>query len=301
MDRASTDFAGAFAGPQLLRDAEGQPIETRVVAIGSLPIVSGTVAVGDPYTGMHQLAVDDGRASIAPPAIPRGEFPVDLCIARFADGDERVACARLRFTSVEAVRWERTGAAAGVDSGHAGFADRADLPRWEEDAFLGQLAARFDALDHAVPTWDAFCGKLGPTHLALFASGLGDGIYEAFWGWAADGSLVELVVDFDLLMTEDVAEVVVGAPERGWIHSSALAAAGASAKVPWLALGKRLVLKWRGRYVYARWRHGDGRYERLPARSAGDRWATYDISSPPPHAELCLALVRARIPMPRDA
>jgi hypothetical protein len=303
-DDVRTDFRGAFTGPQTLRDADRGPVHTRVVRIGEVSLPSGTVVVGDPLTGMSQLAF--GQAPVSPALTPPspvgpGPFPVDLCVARFTDNDdERVACARLRFGEDVASRWEHSGGGAGVDSGHAGFADGASVGRWDDEAFLDRLTERVDELSD-VPTWNGWCGELDGTGLALFSSGWGDGLYGALWGWSEEDRLVELVLDFDVLTTPDVLEVElqVAALRRGPIRSEVLSAAGVSASVPWLALRKRVSLRWRDQSAYLRWKHPDGRFTKVLGDGLSNHGASYDVSSPHPDATLSIAIVQRWVPMPK--
>lgn len=146
-----------------------------------------------------------------------------------------------------------------------------------------------------------WCGELDGTGLALFSSGWGDGLYGALWGWSEEGRLVELVLDFDVLTTPDVLEVElpVASLQRGRIRSEVLSAAGVSASVPRLAMGKRMTLRWRDQSAYLRWKHPDGRCTKLLGRGLSNHGASYEVSSPPPGATLSIAIVLRWVPMPK--
>src|SRR5688500_10107466 len=96
-------FAAAFAGSRFA-DEQGRVIEVRVQPVGDLKVPSGKLFACDPLTtsfdGPHGDALDRD--------VPIGAHPVDVALAAFESGDQRVAFARVRFASEgrPAVRWE---------------------------------------------------------------------------------------------------------------------------------------------------------------------------------------------------
>ncbi|SMF97169.1 Protein of unknown function [Methylomagnum ishizawai] len=173
-----------------------------VVDIGLLTVTSGWVAASDPF-------VDP-----APPAftraVPPGNYPVQLAIARLSDGDERVAFARLVFQADGHIeRWEMAVAAGqdvatlgedgyfgyGVDTGTGCFMDveagRSLSSRMDIDP------SYFDELLGAMESWLVFTPDAdSPCNIACFSSGWGDGLYPSFFGLDRAGRPVALMTDF---------------------------------------------------------------------------------------------------------
>ena len=96
----STDFTFAFTHGSRTHDERGKELSIRVVQAGELLITSGSVVACDPYwlnTAPLEYATK----------VPLGRFPVFVSIAEFASPrEERVACAKLRFNTLDVVRWE---------------------------------------------------------------------------------------------------------------------------------------------------------------------------------------------------
>src|SRR6187549_371587 len=93
-----TDFEAAFAGSTRYVDADGDTLATRVVEIGELALRSGSVAVGDPFTGLAAMPGPTGP-------LPAGSYPVDVCVVTYPNDDRRIAVARLRLADRPARRW----------------------------------------------------------------------------------------------------------------------------------------------------------------------------------------------------
>src|SRR5437016_8941316 len=89
-------FAAAFRPGTCFRDDDrGCTIEIQTHVVSELKLPSGRVDVADPFT----TSFDETSQPLAQIA-PTGVFPVEVAVARFADnGDLRVACARVRFSS----------------------------------------------------------------------------------------------------------------------------------------------------------------------------------------------------------
>jgi hypothetical protein len=154
-----SSFRDAFTpGARFVPD-RGGAIDMTTRTIGELALPTGRVGVGDPFT----TSFAEPPSALARTASP-GRFPVELAIARFDHGDERVACARVRFADAgaRATRWETAifeGEAApgadeiagyGVDSGTGCFFDRgerADVDDVPGEEWLAAMEA------NQVDTW----------------------------------------------------------------------------------------------------------------------------------------------------
>ena len=180
--------------------------------LGMLGLRSGRVVACDALASVHD----------APPLVhefPKGDFPVELAVARYGAGeraDERVAFARIRFSEAPPVRWEGTRTddddpaeiaadelfGYGVDSGRGAFLDagsRAEFLNFLEndpDAFE-KLEEQFEA--NFRPSRDWLLWQRKGAAVALFSSGLGDGVFPSLVGYGADGRICRLVTDFGLV------------------------------------------------------------------------------------------------------
>ena len=99
----------AFASGELL-DA-GKRVTFKVHELGGLLITSGAIAASDPFVSPN----------VAPhvQAAPNGRHPVSVAVARFDNGDERVAFAQTRFSESAPTVWTMA-LAAGQDSARLG-------------------------------------------------------------------------------------------------------------------------------------------------------------------------------------
>ncbi|WP_427886933.1 DUF4241 domain-containing protein [Kribbella sp. GL6] len=138
--------------------------------------------------------------------IPPGTYPVEVATVAGTN-----VALRLRLSDLPAATWHpapRTNGShiVGVDYGNVAFLDLANLVRcdaqYADELFLLQS-------EKANPgTTFSLLGEV--VDGAMVTSGYGDGGYPCYWGVAADGSRVALVVDF-LVLTED-RQVVLTAP-----------------------------------------------------------------------------------------
>lgn len=192
-----SNFAAAFTSGARLRHLDLGRIEMSVRELGSLQLPTGRLVVCDPFTSNFDSVLSEPT--------PIGTFPVEVALAKFGT-DERVACARVRFSSAPAVRWERDGAAFAVGAGTACFLDAsAGFPT--EDAMVDAWIAGCNATQ--VETWSWHAGPLGEANVVMFSSGFGDGAYVSYRGFDAEGQVVEIVTDFDVLteMTRERIEL----------------------------------------------------------------------------------------------
>jgi len=173
--------------------------------LGELYLPSGRIAACDPF-------VDPEVAPFAR-AVPSGRYPVDLAVARFDDGDERVAAARLRFGVGEPARWEpavtgrggRDDGGYGVDSArgclastealtvHAGRLAEGD----EHTERIGEAMAR--SYRHTREWANVVLDEESGLNIIVFSTGMGDGFYDSFWGLDPAGRPACLVTDFGII------------------------------------------------------------------------------------------------------
>lgn len=189
---------------------------------GNLVVTSGSIVACDP------TCIEDDPQPFAARIAP-GLYPVVLSIARFPNGNERVAYATLRVDEQDPARWEiasRLGDAPSardvpcynVDSGTGCFMDvdalRALLGRAQHDdqdggaggddadVEPGPLELVSEAVYAAhVPTWGCANVALEPETTATvvgFSSGFGDGAYVTYIGYDAGGTPVCFTTDFGL-------------------------------------------------------------------------------------------------------
>ncbi len=233
-------FGNAFRpGTRFVQEASGL-VEVSTRVLGELKVVSGRIAASDPFV----TAFDEPAAVFARTA-PVGVFPVEACVARFDNADARVACARVRFAATEAVRWEMAtfagqealaddeAAGYGVDAGTGCFYDaeaRGDVDEATGAVWLAAMEAR------GVDTWSWHVAELSGGNVVMFSSGWGDGFYTSYWGFDGDGTVVELVTDFAVLIeaVHERFEVPLPLP-RGKVEHPLLTKAGATLRGPLLS------------------------------------------------------------------
>lgn len=267
-----SDFAAAFTPGTRFRDETYGTVEVTTRAIGELKVPSGRIVASDPFT--TDFEKPDPSFAIA---APTGVFPVELAIARFpASGDERVACARVRFAdAAPAVSW--TAAAFegskpdgeddiygyGVDAGTGCFFDREATGPVDEAVSEGWLAAMEQ---RQVSTWSWHVADRGEANIVMFSSGIGDGLYTSWWGHDASGRIVELVTDFEVLIGPLYERFELSLPlARGRVRHPLLVEHGVTMRAPWLS-GSTAIL---GGKSFARVELGDGSPVEVQRKSYG--------------------------------
>jgi len=197
-----------------------------VVDCGELCMPSGKLVVCDPFADMRR----NGNASVRTPS---GRFPVRVTVADVSPKQDRSDLREAYTTLVlrDEPESHRRGLAllqAGepiplmnadefigfrVDSGTACFVDEAALQRGmpeNESSWLSQLFEnerpdswfkRMDSAAHLRPGLANIPLPLATdgSNLVLFHSGWGDGIYPVVGGYASDGTLVRVHVDFGVV------------------------------------------------------------------------------------------------------
>lgn len=142
--------------------------------------------------------------------VPAGTYPVEV-----ATVEETNVALRLRLSDLPAATWhpaQRTNGThiIGVDYANVAILDLANLVRCEAQQADQLFVRQAEQLEAAPGTTFSLLGDV--TDSAMVTSGYGDGAYPCYWGVAADGTLVALVVDF-LVLTEDKL-LTVTAPWR---------------------------------------------------------------------------------------
>lgn len=202
-------FNQAFAvGHAVHRGASRLVFEPRL--IGRLRLPSGRLVACDPF------ACEKARPFAR--QLPAGEFPVYLAIAN-ADGEERVAFAKVAFSDEPAVAWENARVAGkspapeaagdvfgyGVDTGTGAFMDLHAWQAYEErmrrepQDFGDFVQAQFQGNASRTAEWLVL--PMGRGSVALFSSGYGDGGYASYWGYDRHGRIAALLTDFQVLDT----------------------------------------------------------------------------------------------------
>ncbi len=193
--------------------------------LGKADFPTGEIVLSDPivYLGTQYMVTLEQK-------IPAGSYPVELCICHSEQVGVRIAAARLIISSQEPVRHEiampkgsskedlgKPGVWAffGVDNGLACFTDakvavkyREFISGWKREnpgknEYFEYFAYFFQKSYEKHPSLQRESGDFllwqmpgTGDRLAMFASGMGDGIYSGYWGIDREGKVTELVVPF---------------------------------------------------------------------------------------------------------
>jgi hypothetical protein len=178
-------FASQDAGSP---DVGAARLEVRQAGTVALP--NGRLAVSDAFINDYPVLVPD---------LPAGEFSVELLVAG-ADGDERVAAARLRVREEPVASWRSAGLIA-IDSGNAAFFDpRLSSSIRSLDAIERFNASLLAALEKSArPTYSIAVIPWNGMRFIAFSSGFGDGTYPVFLGSTDSDLPAAVVVDFEIL------------------------------------------------------------------------------------------------------
>jgi hypothetical protein len=190
--------------PELTDDG---PVDLAVLTLGAIEVPSG------------RLASTDGLLLEGAPfvqAIEPDRYPLQVVLARLANGDERIALVVVKLVDRAATTWTNAviegddpadlqdDELSGIDveSGMACLFDATALAGWRTE--LGRNEAMFRGLERVLrenrrPSWTWARVRAAGGSGYLFTSGLGAGSYASYWGKDARGNLVSLVTDFDLL------------------------------------------------------------------------------------------------------
>ena len=188
-----------------------------VVKLGKLYVPSGKIYCCDPFLSHEVSALDK--------TVKAGYYTVKLSLVKLPDWGKRVALAAVVFANQESLHWlkathvihDETFTGFRVDSGMAAFMDLKTAEMFSDiiDQYYEKnpdgnyyddiLAAEFrqnadPARHHHIGDWNLHHPVEGDQrNIAMFASGLGDGVYSAYWGVDDNGLPAMLVADFNLL------------------------------------------------------------------------------------------------------
>lgn len=194
------------------------------LTVGKIDCPTGKIVVSDP---LCYLAAGKYCPELEYSVDP-GSYPVDVSICRHPFTDVRMCTARLKIKETTAVKYEcaksteETAAAVAsdgilngfpVEAGMMSFCDaqvakeyRMFLDNWEkqnpdknhyDDYFADYFAESFHKLSAYQREGEDFIEWSNPmtqNKLIMIASGFGDGFYQSFWGYDADGEICELIV-----------------------------------------------------------------------------------------------------------
>jgi hypothetical protein len=299
MPDVHADFDLSFRDGARLVDGDGNPHCLTLHRLGELPIESGGIGLGDAFTGLSRVVPPNG-------ALPSGRYPVELSLVRYeADavcsrGDVRVAAARIVLSSEPVTSWVEANVGAGVDSGTCAFVDGDFEGEWapdeqESEPLLDAMESESSSLG---PSANAVHRKLGARDVFAFSSGLGDGIYSAYWGLDANGSPAVFCLDFDLLVCPITVDVPLDWPlRRGHLKTEELAPLAVRARVPVLKPGRVEVECESKIYPFVRWRMPDGQLRHVPVELLGGGRTRFDLRERPEGATPILRVVTGQQPM----
>ncbi|HEU5135075.1 MAG TPA: DUF4241 domain-containing protein [Steroidobacteraceae bacterium] len=212
------NVAEAFASGRLPH--RGRLVPMKVVRVGNLVVTTQVILAMDLLVSPH---LDPFTQQV-----PNGRHPVSLAIADL-DGDERIAFARIQFSSLAAVSWKMAltdpdtdpdalgpgqFVGYGVDACTGCFMDMAAATlmgqRYQEE---GPYFSIGDVIEEEAektyqPTrsWaDIRPIDRSEGNIICFTTGYGDGTYPSFFGFDADGEVCQLVTDFLIFGEEERA------------------------------------------------------------------------------------------------
>jgi hypothetical protein len=174
--------------------------------IGSLPLPTGAVVC--------QAAAWDDYQPLARRA-PTGTFAIELSLAAVAPDEDRVAAARIVFSSEPAATWELAAGAstlvATTAEGLAGYTGT--LGMFMDAQGIASLQAFQAAAASPIEWWYDVQFTEGarwqhtilrpdpaqPAAAALFSTGTYEGTFVSYWGLDARGGVVTLVTDCNVI------------------------------------------------------------------------------------------------------
>lgn len=194
------------------------------LTVGEIDCPTGKIVVSDPLcylaAGKHcpQMEIE----------VNPGTYPVEVSICRNPVMGIRMCSARMKITDKKAVRYENaastkdTAAAVFEDGVMNGFPVEAGmmsfcdaqvakeyfdfLENWEKEnpgknhyddyfaEFFAQSAQQLPAYQRDGGDFIEWANPTTGNKLVMVASGFGDGFYQPFWGYDADGEICELIV-----------------------------------------------------------------------------------------------------------
>ncbi|WP_286849519.1 DUF4241 domain-containing protein [Sphingobacterium sp. UBA7253] len=185
----------------------GTEITFDKIALGNLKVSSGQIIATDPVTLRDAAAFSEN--------FPVGEFPVELAMANInANKDRRVAFARVKFSDEPIQEWEfallpgetsiplksKEIYGYGVDAGLGLFVDQA-----AKNSLNTLLGKNWDIIFSE--KFEDYLNYSFQNHNAIFFStGYGDGFYATYIGKDSEGTICQLLTDFNIVLWRNVAE-----------------------------------------------------------------------------------------------
>jgi hypothetical protein len=199
-------FTPGFRAAQDPQEPGAAVLAFHPVLLGELRVLQGRIIGCDP------LQFDSENDLPFNTSFPTGSFSVELAMAAW-EGDERVGFARIKFSEQAPYRWAMATAGDfdpadlapdiligyGVDSGTGAFLDAGSVPAFAALTDTERDQLEIDLNTNYQPTRSWLLWEHAGASVALFSSGVGDGGYASYIGYALDGTICRLVTDFQLL------------------------------------------------------------------------------------------------------
>ena len=187
-------------------EIDGRTVSFSIATAGLVSLPSGRVVACDPLTA-------DRPPAFVQAVLP-GRYAVDLALARAQNGFEKVAMARIKFTSRQPAVWvmalckgqdpqtlapgasfgyrSESGTGAFMDAGSVSQADFAHLE--DIDSLLVELTGNYKPHRYWLEQ------ALDRRHIVvMFSTGEGAGSYASYFGIDDAGDICTLVTDFQLI------------------------------------------------------------------------------------------------------
>lgn len=187
------------------------------IDMGKLYVPSGNVFCCDPFLSNEVNTLDR--------IITSGYYNVRIWLGDFKDWGRRVALAEMIISTNEFDNWDKATysidgkqfAGFRIDAGLACFMDEQTRKifcnnvdkfynHYPKGNFYSEVLAaeflRFSGVDGGrdIGDWNMHYPIKGDPHnIAMFASGLGDGVYKAYWALNKHAQPVSLIADFGLM------------------------------------------------------------------------------------------------------
>lgn len=196
------------------------------MSFGSVDFPTGKVIVSDPFYYLYKWGEPPIIAPMLNIEIPKGSYPVEVSMARNDFVGIRMCSARIKIKPTAAIRYELAvptnetaammcadGPLTGypVECGMMCFCDAQVADEYREfmakhnytnaydDYFKDILVRRSEEEDPEHKYDEDFAEWANPdsgSKMAIVHTGLGDGLYQVFWGYDEDGDICELVAPF---------------------------------------------------------------------------------------------------------
>jgi hypothetical protein len=174
---------------------DGTKLTFRAVEFGKVVISSGKIIACEPFAlgDVSPLEFD----------FPKGTFPVIGALASFTDAngvtDERIAMAKVVFSTRAAAYWKDCQYGYPVDGGLGCFVD-ADF---QASALKGGIEDWGNRVIKEMGDRSYVVVSDPEISIAMFSTGFGDGRYFSLAGFDESGAIVALVTNFRLISLEE--------------------------------------------------------------------------------------------------